>query len=94
MKAISAEPDLVKKLPAEAKDTLKDVAQKLAQATEKNALALRAAVSATQQLIQNIVAMVKVEMSAGKSYKNMATAHLTLGTYSPTCPPVSVSRSV
>ncbi len=94
MKAIAAEPDLVKKLPADAKEVLKETAQKLAMATEKNALILRTAVSATQQLIQNIVAMVKVEMSSTKPYKNSAKAHLALGTYSPTCDPVSISRTV
>lgn len=94
MKAVAAEPDLVRKLPAEAKDALREMAKNLAQASEKNALVLHAAVAATQQLIQNVVAMVKTEVLATKSYKNPATAHLALGTYSPTCRPVAVSRSV
>ena len=94
LKAIAAQPDIVKKLPGEAQDMLREVAQKLAKASEQNALTLRAAVAATQQLIQNVVAMVKTEIAATKSYKNPAKAHLMLGNYSPTCRPVAISRSV
>ena len=94
MKAIDADPNLVKTLPDEAKTVLREMAKSLSEASKKNALVLGAAVAATQQLLQNVVAMVKTEVLATKSYKNPATAHLALGTYSPTCRPVAVSRSV
>jgi hypothetical protein len=94
MKTIAADPALAKQLTPDAKEALKEMAQKLTEASAKNALILRAAVVATQQLIQNVVSMVKAEVLPTKSYKNPATAHLALGNYSPTCRPVAVSRSV
>jgi hypothetical protein len=94
MKAIATQPDVLHKLTTEAKNILRALAKKLADAADVNARMLRAAVGATQQLIQNVVAMVKSEALPKNSYKNSATAHLALGTYSPTCQPVAVRRSV
>jgi hypothetical protein len=94
MKAIAAEPDILRKLPAEAKDAVSEMAKRLADATEANARMLRAAVDATRQLIQNVMAMVRSETMPRQSYKNHAKAHLQLGIYSPTCRPVAVSRTV
>ena len=94
MKSIAAQPDLLKKLSDDAKQAIREVAQKLAEAADRNARTLRAAVTATQQLIQNIVAMVRVEVMPRQSYKNSAKAHLQLGNYSPTCQPVAINRSV
>jgi hypothetical protein len=94
MKLIAAQPDILKQLPEEAKTVIREMAQMLAEATDKNARILRAAVAATQQLIQNVVAMVRTEIMPQQSYKNTAKAHLQLGKYSPTCQPVAVSRSV
>jgi flagellar biosynthesis/type III secretory pathway chaperone len=94
MKSIAAQPDLLKKLSAEAKQAVREMAQRLAEVADRNARTLRAAVGATQQLIQNIVAMVRTEVMPRQAYKNSAKAHLQLGNYSPTCQPVAVSRSV
>ncbi|MDR3449339.1 MAG: hypothetical protein P4M15_06280 [Alphaproteobacteria bacterium] len=94
MKSISAQPDMLKALPDDAKDALREIAQVLAEATNRNAIVLRAAVTGTQQLIQNVVAMVKTEVMPHQNYKNPARAHLQLGNYSPTCRPVAVSKSV
>lgn len=94
MKAIAANPELLKKLSTEAQQAVRDAAKMLALAAEKNALTLRAAVAATQQLIQNVISMVKTQVLSNGSYKNAHTAHLALGNYSPTCRPVAVSRSV
>jgi hypothetical protein len=94
MKSIAAQPDLLKNLSDEAKAALREMAAMLAKAADDNARMLRAAVGATQQLIQNIVAMIKAEILPTQSYKNSAKAHLQLGKYSPTCQPVAVSRQV
>ena len=94
MKSIAAEPELLKSLTEEAKEALRAIANKLAEVAKINAQVLNAAVGATQQLIQNIMAMVKAEALPKNSYRNPATAHLQLGTYSPTCQPVAVYRSV
>ena len=94
MKSIAADPQLLKTLSEEAKEALRTVANKLAEVANRNAQVLNATVGATQQMIQNIMAMVKAEAIPKNSYKNPATAHLQLGTYSPTCQPVAVCRSV
>jgi hypothetical protein len=94
VKSIAAQPGLMKGLSQDAKDVIREMAKKLAEVADRNARILRAAVGATQQLIQNIVTMVRTEVMPRQSYKNPAKAHLQLGTYSPTCQPVAISRSV
>jgi len=94
IKALTAQPELLKKLSADARQAVREASQKLARASADNARILRAAISASQQLIQNIMAMIKTEVLSKKPYKNAAKAHLQLGIYSPTCRPVAISRSV
>ncbi len=94
MKTLAAHPDVLKKLPDEAKGAVKEMARRLADAVDANARMLRAAVSATQQLIQNVMAMVKKETMPRQTYRNHARAHLELGNHSPVCRPVAVSRTV
>jgi hypothetical protein len=94
MKALAAQPDILKKLSDAAKDAVRTMAKRLASAVDANACMLRAAVSATRQLIQNIMAMVKSEALPRNAYKNHAIAHMELGHYSPKCRPVAVSRTV
>ncbi len=94
IKSLAAAPQLLQSLAGEAKDVLRRLAKKLETAAQTNAQALSAIAQASEQLIQNIVAMVKTESLPKSGYKNLATAHLQLGTYSPTCPPLAVSRSV
>ena len=94
MKAIAAQPDVVRKLSEEAKQIVREMARLLAEAVEANARALRAAINATRHLIQSVMAMVRSETMPRQTYKNHAKAHMQLGNYSPTCPPVAVSRTV
>jgi len=94
MKSLASQPDMLKALPLEAKNALRDMAKRLAEAVDENARMLRAAVDATRQLIQNVMAMVRSEVLPRQSYKNSARAHLELGNYSPTCQPIAVSRTV
>ena len=94
IKAIAAQPDLVKHLPDDLRRKLKAGAQKLAESVDQNARLLRSTVTATQQLIQNIVSIVRSEVMPKLGYHDPRTAHLELGNYSPTCAPVAVRRSV
>jgi hypothetical protein len=94
MKSIAAQPDVLQKLPEPAKEAVKDMANRLANAADANARALRGAVEAARQLIVNVMAMVRSEALPKQVYKNHAKEHLQLGTYSPTCKPVAISRSV
>jgi len=93
MKSIAAQPEMLKNLPDEIRASLRSAAQKLADVTDRNARMLRTAVMATQRLIQSIVSMVKKEALAKPGYSNPKTAHMALGTYSPVCKPVAVSRT-
>ena len=94
MKVIASQPEILKNLPEAAKNAVKAMAARLAAAADANALMLRAAVGATRQLIQNVMAMVKNEAMPRQSYKNHTKAHMELGHYSPTCRPVAISRTV
>ncbi len=94
VKSVSLQPDMLKQLPEDTRRKLKAAAQKLAEQAELNSRALRTAVTAVQRLIQNIIAFVKSEVLTTPGYKNPNTAYLELGTYSPTCKPVAVRRSV
>lgn len=93
MKCIAVQPDMLKQLPENIRVTVRAAAQKLADMTDHNAKFLRGAVMATQRLIQNIVSIVKDEVLPISTYRNLDTAHLQLGTYSPTCKPVTGSRT-
>jgi hypothetical protein len=94
MKALINEPDMLRQLPEDARKTLKLLGQKLAEAADRNARALRSAVVATQRLIQNIIAIVKDEVLPKGAYRNPQTSYMQFGVYSPTCVPVAVRRSV
>jgi hypothetical protein len=94
MKSIAAQPDILKKLSDEAKDAVREMSKRLASAADANARMLRAAVDATRQLIQNVMAMIRSEAMPKQAYKNHAKAHLQLGTYSPKCRPIALSRTV
>ncbi len=94
IKAIIAQPDLLKQLPEDVRKALKVAGERLAAATMHNALVLRGAVMASQRLIHNIVAIIKEEVMPKQGYTNPRTSRLALGNYSPTCAPVSVSRKV
>ena len=93
LKSVAAQPDELKKLPPQLRATLKVSAQRLAEASERNARMLRTAVLATQRLIQNIISIVRKETLTKPGYTNPNTAHLALGTYSPVCKPVAISRT-
>jgi hypothetical protein len=94
IKAISTKPEMLKEIPEDTRRKLKISAQKLAEESDRNSRMLRAAVTASQRLMQNIIAFIKSEVLPHNHYKNPKTAHLELGTYSPTCVPVAVRRSV
>jgi len=94
IKSLASQPDIFKQLPEEVRRLLKSTAQKLGETADRNARSLRAAVTAVQRLIQNIISHIKSEVLVKSGYKNPNTAYLELGTYSPTCKPVAVRRSV
>ncbi|MFA4995340.1 MAG: hypothetical protein WC521_08585 [Bdellovibrionales bacterium] len=94
MKSFAAQPEILKTLPDEAKDAVREMSRRLAVALDSNARMLRAAMEATRQLIQNVMAMVKKQALSRQTYKNHAKAHLQLGNYSPLCRSIAINRTV
>jgi len=93
MKSIAVQPDVFKQLPDNIRASLKLMAQKLAEATDRNAKFLRGAVMATQRLIQNIVSIVKQEVLPKPGYSNPGALQFGMNAYSPTCKPVAIDRT-
>lgn len=93
IKTIAAEPEMVKLLPDDVRASLKSSGQKLSEISDRNAKFLRGAVMATQRLIQNIVSIIKQEVLPKTGYTNPTDIQSTLGSYSPLCKPVAVSRT-
>ena len=93
IKSVALQPDIFRQIPDDLRQAAKAAALKLAEISERNAKVLRAAMMAAQRLIQTIVGIVKDEVLPKGGYINPHTAHLVLGTYSPTCKPVTFSRT-
>ena len=64
MKAIAANPDLLAQAPTEMRAKLKAMGTKLAEVSERNATALKAAVGGTRRLIDHIIRLVKDNQTA------------------------------
>jgi hypothetical protein len=93
IKSLALRPDIFRQIPDELRQAAKAAAQKLADACERNGRALRAAILAAQRLTQTIVGIVRDEMLPKGGYVNPQTAHMALGTYSPTCKPVTFRQT-
>ncbi len=93
MRTFASQPDLLKETSPDILKKLKTAGTDLDNATQENAVALKAAVNGTQRLINNIIRYIKKEALPEKGYTNPNTAHQALGVYSPTCPPVAVNRT-
>ena len=94
MKSFAAQPDILKDMPDDVRAAVRNGAQRLADLSDRNARSLRAAVVGVQSLLQSIMRIVKSEALAPNGYDNFKTQHLKLGTYSPTCKPVTTARTV
>lgn len=93
MKLLQNQPEVLETLPEDVRQSLRTLSTKLSDVSERNAKTLRSAITATQRLLQNVIAMIKMEALPKLSYKNPQTAHLELGSFSPTCKAVSVSTT-
>jgi hypothetical protein len=92
LKAIVLDPNMLRQVPEELRLKARDAANRLAEASGRNARTLRAIMTASQRLVQSIVALVKEEVLPQIGYSNMQAGH-SVGSYSPTCKPVTVFRS-
>jgi flagellar biosynthesis/type III secretory pathway chaperone len=93
VKALSTQPEILKQIPADLRAKAKIAVQKLTEVSDRNARILRAAITALQRLIQSIVAIVKEEVLPKGSYGSHGAIKSMMGSYSPICKPVTVSRT-
>jgi hypothetical protein len=93
MKSISTDPDMLKRAPADLRAAARAAGQKLADVSDRNAKLLRGSITAVERLLRDVVRMIKDKTLKPVAYANSKTAHMQLGTYSPTCKPVTVNRT-
>ena len=93
VKTLTLQPEILKQIPETLRVKAKVAVQKLNEVSDRNAKILRAAITALQRLIQSIIAIVKDEVLPKNSYTNHQAAGRMMGTYSPTCKPVTVNRT-
>lgn len=90
---LSKNPEILRKEPEETRARLRAVGQKLSTVTSENAIALKAAISSTQSLIQTVIEAARDEIKSHDSYNDPRKTPLMLGSYSPLCSPVAVDRT-
>jgi flagellar biosynthesis/type III secretory pathway chaperone len=93
MKSLASQNDVMKRLPDDLRNALKAAAVKLSEAANKNAQLLRTAMLGTQRLLQSVITIVKDEKLPQGGYKDTRKGKGSLGGYSPTCKPVTVTRT-
>lgn len=86
-------PGLLKQVPESLRNEARVAGERLAATVQRNARGLRAAIIAIQKLTQTIVALVKKEKLPEAGYGKIRSGKSTIGQYSPSCPPVVVSRN-
>ena len=93
MKVIEAQPDMLKITSSDLRQKARTASRKLAEMTERNARFLRGAIIASEQLAQSVVQAIKDEYLPKNSYVNPHQAMFALGSYSPSCKPITVNRT-
>ena len=88
LKTFILEPDLLRKVPDVLRTKARAAGNRLAEASGRNARVIRAIMTASQRLVQSIVAIVKDEVLPSSGYTRVQT-----GSYSPTCKPVTIYKS-
>jgi flagellar biosynthesis/type III secretory pathway chaperone len=93
MKAIAAQPELLKQVTSDMRAKLKASGMRLSEATTRNSAALKAALTATQRLLQTIIDAVRREKLPQRGYTNPGAPQAMTGLYSSSCPPVAIRRT-
>jgi hypothetical protein len=91
LKAVVLDPEMLKQIPEEIRARARDAANRLAEASNRNAVAIRAVMTASQRLVQSIIAIVKGDKLPMTNYTNFAAG--AAGGYSPTCKPVTIYQT-
>lgn len=90
---LSSRPELLKETPDDIRTRLRTIGQKLDMTAQKNALDLKAAMNATQIMIQTIVDAAREKNKKNDCYTDPRKSPMMLGSYSPVCDPVAVDRT-
>lgn len=93
VKLLAQKPDYLRDTSEEMRTTLRVYNNKLEDATQRNAAALRSAIGATQRLIETIVDAARHEIKKSDVYSDPRKMVNMLGSYSPLCEPVAVNRT-
>jgi hypothetical protein len=91
--ALMQKPALFQSAKLEDKKRLRLEAEKLDRAAHRNAVVLKAAVGATQALIQTVITAARDQNKISDCYVDPRKTPLMLGSYSPLCNPIAVSRT-
>jgi len=92
--SLALNPEALKFAPQVKRIRLRTVADGFAQATARNTSELKAAVVATQSLLQTIMDAARKENKGSDCYVDTRKDPFLSGSYSPICSPVAVSRVV
>lgn len=93
VRLLAQKPDLLHGAPADIRARLRGGNEKLESVSQRNAAALRAAIGATQTLIETVVDAVRHETKRTDCYSDPRKMTNVLGSYSPICQPVAVNRT-
>ena len=92
IKAIILDPTLLNQVPDNLRVEARKAADRLAEASNRNSRIIRAVMTASQRLVQTIVAMIKEEVLPKSGYSNKQTGQ-SGGGYSPICKPVTIFKT-
>jgi flagellar biosynthesis/type III secretory pathway chaperone len=93
VKLLAQRPGLLHEAPPEMRASLRASNERLEQVSQRNAEAIKAAIGATQSLIETIVDAARRETKRTDCYSDPRKLANVLGSYSPLCPPVAVNRT-
>ncbi|MFA6280804.1 MAG: hypothetical protein WC612_08500 [Bdellovibrionales bacterium] len=91
--SLTQKPDLLKTVTTEERLRLRRSGEVLAVSAMRNAADLQAAIGATQALVQTIISAAREQNKTNECYVDPRKTPLLLGSYSPLCTPVAVSRT-
>lgn len=94
MEALAKVPDQVKTLSEETRAQLREVGARLVETAQKNAALLKAAVNATQMLVNTIMSAVSREVNTHESYADPRKLRPMMRGFGPATPAVAVSRTI
>ncbi len=89
---LTQRPELLKEVSAEERLRLRRSGEVLAVSAMRNAADLKAAIHATQALVQTVIGAARDQNKTNECYSDPRKTPLLLGSYSPSCKPVAVSR--